>query len=304
MRQLLIWCATRALEEKPSSSHSEDRSAALAGICFSRYMTELGHTNVVTARVIQDELLKEFSSNSELSNWFSREDVEPPTVVVKKPNPRNVQNIEKIKELEAQIQKYASHGLLSGGFTDWLGRLQKEGHALNALLKQPAIPSLKSTELNLPKSQRHPEKPSDCHIDTSLLEPSQQSILALLKPTPAPAQSQSGEPAASFTSHPPMTPSTVSSRLSRITAGLAPTLDAFASGIHNIELYRNTADAVSSQILRICAQRLEERDALNTQQRVAIEGDDDDRRPSNEGAHRPREDLGVILGALSRVERR
>jgi kinetochore protein Mis13/DSN1 len=32
--------------------------------------------------------------------------VNPPTVVVKKPNPRNVQNTDKIKELEEQIQKY------------------------------------------------------------------------------------------------------------------------------------------------------------------------------------------------------
>lgn len=31
MRQLLIWCATRALGEKPSSFHQEDQSAHLAG---------------------------------------------------------------------------------------------------------------------------------------------------------------------------------------------------------------------------------------------------------------------------------
>lgn len=55
--------------------------------------------------MIQEELLKDFSSNSALSNWFSREDVGPPAVVVKKPNPRNVQNTDKIKELEEQIQK-------------------------------------------------------------------------------------------------------------------------------------------------------------------------------------------------------
>ena len=58
------------------------------------------------ARAIEEEILKEFSSNSDLSNWFSREDVNPPRVVVKKPNPRNVQNADKIKELEEQIQKY------------------------------------------------------------------------------------------------------------------------------------------------------------------------------------------------------
>jgi kinetochore protein Mis13/DSN1 len=57
------------------------------------------------ARQIQEEILREFSNNSELSNWFSREDIHPPAVVVKKPNPRNVQNTDKIKELEEHIQK-------------------------------------------------------------------------------------------------------------------------------------------------------------------------------------------------------
>jgi kinetochore protein Mis13/DSN1 len=57
------------------------------------------------ARQIQEEVLREFSNTSELSNWFSREDVNPPAVVVKKPNPRNVQNLDKIKELEEHIQK-------------------------------------------------------------------------------------------------------------------------------------------------------------------------------------------------------
>jgi kinetochore protein Mis13/DSN1 len=55
--------------------------------------------------VIQEEILREFSNTSNLSNWFDREDLNPPAVVVKKPNPRNVQNTEKIKELEEHIQK-------------------------------------------------------------------------------------------------------------------------------------------------------------------------------------------------------
>lgn len=41
MRQLLIWCATRALEEKPSGLHSEDRSAALAGNVFELHVMKL-----------------------------------------------------------------------------------------------------------------------------------------------------------------------------------------------------------------------------------------------------------------------
>ena len=61
--------------------------------------------NDTLARVIQEELLKDFSTNSQLSNWFEREDVNPPAVVVKKPNPKNIQNADKIKELEEQIQR-------------------------------------------------------------------------------------------------------------------------------------------------------------------------------------------------------
>lgn len=105
MRQLLIWCATRALGDKPSGSHSEDQSARLAGELQYNYSHEASKTDETLARVIQEELLKNFSTNAGLSNWFSREDVNPPTVVVKKPNPRNVQNTDKIKELEGHIQK-------------------------------------------------------------------------------------------------------------------------------------------------------------------------------------------------------
>ncbi|CEJ57425.1 hypothetical protein PMG11_06119 [Penicillium brasilianum] len=275
MRQLLIWCATRALPDKPSGSHSEEISARLA------------------ARAIQEEILKEFSSNSGLSDWFSREDVSPPTVVVKKPNPRNVQNTDKIKELEEQIQK-----------------LQKERQALNALLKQPPIPRIdvespSKSPKRSPRSKRELGETTHDKINTSLLDPSQQAIYATLNPPPssAAAQLQSRGDASSST-QPPLPPSIVSARLSRITTGLAPTLDALAAGVHDIELYRSTADAVSSRILRICAERLEERDAQNTQQRLAIEGDDSEQRTRRVSHSRPREDLGLILGALSRLERR
>ncbi|CAI7625139.1 unnamed protein product [Penicillium glandicola] len=263
MRQLLIWCATRAIGEKPSGgSNSDDQSARLA------------------ARVIQEELLQDFSSNSELSNWLGREDLNPPAVVVKKPNPRNVQNTEKIKELEEHIQK-----------------LHKERQSLNALLRQPAIPVIKAKSQpdNQPKDKSSRKSQRE-EIDSSLLDPSQQTILESLNPLNRPPE---GESSTSSSIRPPITPSTVSAQLSRITSGLAPTLDAFAAGVHDIELYRASADTVSSRILRICAQRLEERDEQNTQRRLAMEGNDDEHPPP-----RIKEDLGLILGALSRVERR
>ncbi|KOS47212.1 hypothetical protein ACN38_g1858 [Penicillium nordicum] len=264
MRQLLIWCATRAIGEKPSGgSNSDDQSARLA------------------ARVIQEELLQDFSSNSELSNWLSREDLNPPAVVVKKPNPRNVQNTDKIKELEEHIQK-----------------LHKERQSLNALLRQPAIPTVKAKPQ--PANQQKDEQPSRKsqheEVNSSLLDPSQQAILDSLNPSNHPE----GESSTPSSTRPPITPSAISAQLSRITSGLAPTLDAFAAGVHDIELYRASADTVSSRILRICSQRLEERDAQNTQRRLAMEGNDDEHPPPP----RIKEDLGLILGALSRVERR
>jgi kinetochore protein Mis13/DSN1 len=59
------------------------------------------------ARVIQEELLKDLANRSEMSDWFSREDV-PKTAapLVTRPNPKNIQNAAKIEELEQQIKRY------------------------------------------------------------------------------------------------------------------------------------------------------------------------------------------------------
>ncbi|KAH8424296.1 Mis12-Mtw1 family protein [Aspergillus melleus] len=290
MRQLLTWCATRALGEKLTGSGAEDASVHLA------------------ARVIQEEILKEFSTNSELSNWFSREDINPPSVVVKKPNPKNVQNTEKIKELEEQISK-----------------LQKQKHSLSALLRPSPIPPIKQppsqpdtatnghteqpssqTESDSNKPGHQKQSPQPDSIDISLLEPSQLKLYALIDPDAtkrhSTAQSEEAESPSNATTLPPTNPSTISTRLSRITSGLAPTLDSFAAGIHDIELYRAMSDNVSSRILRICAERLDEREARKSLGRLALEEQGEQKDLSLRP--RAREDIGVILGALSRVERR
>ncbi|KAE8324487.1 Mis12-Mtw1 protein family-domain-containing protein [Aspergillus sergii] len=277
MRQLLIWCATRAMSDK--RGRAEDASARLA------------------ARVIQEELLKDFSTNSQLSNWFEREDVNPPAVVVKKPNPKNIQNADKIKELEEQIQ-----------------RLQRERHALNALLRPPSIPQIKPSKQQdtAPEGQQEPpqsgsEQKSRTEsepIDLSLLDPSQQRIYESIDPDSAKRKSDTETQAASSSelSLPPITPSAISARLSRLTHGLAPTLDSLAAGIHDIELYRTMSDTVSSRVLRICAERLEERDTGNAMRRLAAEEGEGESKDLTLRP-RPREDLGLILGALSRLER-
>ena len=88
MKQLLTWCGSRALTERPGDQSASDVSAILA------------------ARAIQDELLKDFTNRSEMSEWYNREEEIRPAVLVKRPNPRNVQNASKLQELEAEVQRY------------------------------------------------------------------------------------------------------------------------------------------------------------------------------------------------------
>lgn len=88
MKQLLTWCATRCLDQKPMGQNFDDASA------------------VAAARVIEEEVLKDLANRSDLSHWFSREDVvEPPKELPERPNPKNLQNTEKIEELQLQIKR-------------------------------------------------------------------------------------------------------------------------------------------------------------------------------------------------------
>ncbi|KAL2413507.1 hypothetical protein ABEF95_000373 [Exophiala dermatitidis] len=127
MRQLLTWCATRALDEKVMGTGFEDASARAA------------------ARVVEEELLKDLSNKSELSDWFNREDIPvQQKPLPERPNPKNLQNIEKIAELEEQIK-----------------RLRAEKDALESLLEPPKVPRL--SELDAPTG------PEDQSLDKSLL---------------------------------------------------------------------------------------------------------------------------------------
>ncbi|KAL7936637.1 Mis12-Mtw1 protein family domain-containing protein [Trichoderma chlorosporum] len=78
MKQLLIWCGERALSAKPRGT--------------------LNSGAVLGARAIQDQLLKDFASRSEFSDWFNREDKAPKAPVILKPNPRNIELDEKLQE--------------------------------------------------------------------------------------------------------------------------------------------------------------------------------------------------------------
>ncbi|OJD15134.1 hypothetical protein AJ78_04591 [Emergomyces pasteurianus Ep9510] len=308
MRQLLTWCATRSLGEKPSGSRSGDESARLA------------------ARVIQEELLEDFANRPELSDWFGRQEITPPAVVIKKPNPRNIQNAQKIKELEEQIQK-----------------LQLERQSLTSLLRPPSMPRIRPPSPTSAQTSETQEPstliPELEAINPALLDPSQLAILASLSPSNSTSTSTSTNKS---TSTPPTDTSrtsisNISSRLSRLTTSLIPILDSFASGIHDIELFRRAADDVAKQVLAICARRLEERDQLQPRlggveelgrrtngrtmrmrrrkvKRKVGETGEDEEGEAEEGEDADgdgedslrieKEDLALVLGALSRLESR
>lgn len=57
------------------------------------------------ARAIQDQLLKDFSSRSEFSDWFNREEKVPKAPVILRPNPRNIELDEKLASLEAKVKR-------------------------------------------------------------------------------------------------------------------------------------------------------------------------------------------------------
>lgn len=190
--------------------------------------------------------------------------------------------------------------------------LQAERQSLAALIRPPSVPII-STKSDI---LRHPtSKPDDIPellrrnplaINQSLLDPTQASILNILghsesrpKEASSKTTNSSSEIDTSILS--------ISERLTRLSASLTPTLDSFATGIHNIEMFRQSADSLSSHILRICAQRLEERDALQGKNAglSTLSGGKEDGKSSLQGTVTGgREDLSDILRALSRLERR
>ncbi|KAI1389428.1 Mis12-Mtw1 protein family-domain-containing protein [Hypoxylon trugodes] len=138
MKQLLTWCGERALSAKPPLGSSNSNE-------------------ILGARAIQDQLLKDFASKSEFSNWFTRDDIPRPPAIVK-PNPRNIEHEEKIVALEERIK-----------------RLRAEKKTWQTLKQPPPelpplfSPSSDTTSLPLP--------------DTSLLDSDEAQILASLTDT-------------------------------------------------------------------------------------------------------------------------
>lgn len=189
------------------------------------------------ARVIKEQLLKDFGSKSEFSDWFNREE-SVPTKIIKKPNPRNAELQEKHVELEERISLYVLCIfvlLLYSLLTNAANRLKAERDQWKTLSKPPpSLPPIlpPNTTSIIPS-----------HINASLLDPEQAAILATLTSHSADSIRANAQ-----------------QRLQTLYSGLQFKVDQFADGVHKVEQYQQTVGRVADKILALSAVRLEERE--------------------------------------------
>ncbi|KAI5206072.1 hypothetical protein E4T39_02730 [Aureobasidium subglaciale] len=226
MRQLLLWCGHRALPEKSVGGQMDAAETAA----------------MHAARVIQEELLNEFSSRNNLSYWYDREDTAP-TVLVKKPNPRNIQNAEKLQQLEVE-----------------LARLQVEKRAWDDLLSSTCPkPPAPTTESEAPSQTQLDISPHS--IDPSILDPSQADILQTLL---SGISLNSSKPNSSTTTStaPTTTLESTKTRITTMTSTLEFKIDKLADGAHKLEQYTAGAQKLADHVLSVGAEKLEERNKI------------------------------------------
>ncbi|KTW29414.1 hypothetical protein T552_01365 [Pneumocystis carinii B80] len=85
MKQLLIWCTKRALDEQKMGVYGKDSRAASL------------------ARIIEEEILNDLIENKLSPSWYNRK--EEDILIKPKPHPRNIENQKKIKEFEDKLSK-------------------------------------------------------------------------------------------------------------------------------------------------------------------------------------------------------
>ncbi|KAL6819704.1 Mis12-Mtw1 protein family domain-containing protein [Trichoderma sp. SZMC 28015] len=201
MKQLLIWCGERALSEKPRGT--------------------LNSGAVLGARAIQDQLLKDFASRSDFSDWFNREDKAPKAPVILRPNPRNIELDEKLATLQARIK-----------------RLQDEKKAWLAIRKPPP----EQPPLFTPKEK---EAETITLPDFDLLDPDEGKIRGFLV-----------DETNSFAS----IRSQTQARLRNIQSSLEFEVDQLADNVHKLEQRVKVAGTEADRVLSLSAVRLRERE--------------------------------------------
>lgn len=204
MKQLLTWCGERALSEKPPLGSSNSNE-------------------VLGARAIQDQLLKDFSSKSEFSDWFAREEIPRPPAIVK-PNPKNIEHDEKIVALEERVK-----------------RLKAEKRAWQSLKQPPPeLPPL------FPSAQETDSATASLSLplpDTSLLDSDEAQILASLTSTSSSIK-----------------PQKLQSQLQALQTSLEFKIDHLADNVHKLERRVATGGQQADRVLALSAARLKERE--------------------------------------------
>ncbi|QIW96490.1 hypothetical protein AMS68_002008 [Peltaster fructicola] len=212
MRLLLGWCGDRALPKKPKapSSSSKEASEELQAL--------------QAARVIQEELSQELSSNATLSEWFSRDEEAPQPAIIlrKKPNPRNILNAAKVEELERQLER------LRAERQTWDGLIAEAADASTKQLEQPTLD-------HIPFSPPRPE----------LLSPSQQEIFRQFQETDAGSD---------------VNPESLQNRLERMSSGVEFIVDQFSHTVHAVATAKDMAGRMADRSLSDAAKALKQRD--------------------------------------------
>lgn len=215
MRQLLMWCGERALSEKPP--HGSANTSAILG-----------------ARAIQDQLLKDFGSRGEFSNWFARDHLPEEQAqarkqkkpVVLKPNPRNLEHEQKIAELETRIK-----------------RLKEEKKKWMALAKPlPELPPLYG-------AGEDPMQATPPVLDASLLDPEEAKMLQAVVAASAKEQPA----AAAFRTQ-------LQTRIQALRTSATFKIDHLAQNVHVLDQRVAVAGQEADRLLQLGASRLKERE--------------------------------------------
>ena len=214
MKQLLTWCGSRALTERPPAASDQDSTAILA------------------ARTIQDEIVQAFADRSEMSDWFSRNEEVTPTALVKKPHPRNVQNVAKLVELEAEVERSVelARGRWRAGMLTRL-RLEREKSQWDHLLS--GLSSQLDAEIAATKED-HPPDPAQ-------LDPEQRHCLDVL------ADGKSN------------TATRVRARLQTSLSSVEFKIDTFAEGVHKLSMLDEVAREAADGVMAGASAALDER---------------------------------------------
>lgn len=241
MKQLLTWCGERALLEKPSIGSTNSNEILGGKISPQRQRLQfVSQANIdIIARAIQDQLLKDFASRSEFSDWFAREEIPRPPAIVK-PNPRNIEHEEKIAELEERIKRYVSCNFYHYSLQTMLTtpRLKQEKKTWQSLKQPPPdlpplFPETDAKSLPLP--------------DASLLDADEAQILTSLTNPPAAAASI-------------LKPQKLQQHLRAFHESLEHTIDQLSDNVHKLERRVATGTFQADKVLALSAARLKERE--------------------------------------------